>query len=262
MFELRSRSSRIWMQVLLTIMVIPFFFPLVAMVQGSLAGAGWGNYRAVLAVPELPLFFRNSAIISALVIAVVYVCTMLAAFAFAKLHMRFKEGLFWLLLAALTLPEVILIAPIFTTTLNLGLYNTYWAVVLPLAALQIPFTVLLTRTFIEGVPDELMDAARMDGAKTLQSFWHILLPLTRPIGAAVVMLTLINSWNNFLLPLVLLQSPETQTVTLLPSFFTGQFFNDQTKVLAAAVITALPTIIAYVSMQRLFERGLAAGAIK
>ncbi len=126
----------------------PTCSPSIAMVQGSLAGDGWGNYRDVLAVPGFFRFFVNSAIISAAVIAIVYVVTMLAAFGFAKLHIRGREIYFWLLLACLTLPEVVLLTPLFTTTQALGLFNTYWAVVLPLAALQVPFAVLLTRNFI------------------------------------------------------------------------------------------------------------------
>jgi raffinose/stachyose/melibiose transport system permease protein len=262
MLQARTWRGRLVLQIVLTLMVLPFLFPLVVMVQGSLAGIGWGNYEAVLSRPELPLFFRNSAIISIATILLVYVCTMLAAFAFSKLHIRGKEVYFWLILAALTLPEVILLTPLFSTTLQLGLYNTYWSVVLPLAALQIPFTVLLTRSFMNGIPDGLIEAARIDGASTVRAFWHIVLPLTRPIAAAIIVLTFIGSWNNFLLPLVFLQSPDTQTITLLPTFFIGQFNNDQTKVLAAAVVTALPIVIAYLLLQRLFERGLAAGAIK
>jgi raffinose/stachyose/melibiose transport system permease protein len=262
MFETRSRRAKIGLQILITVLVLPFLFPLVAMVQGSLAGIGWGNYEAVLSRPELPLFFRNSILISAGTIAVVYVCTMLAAFAFSKLHLRGREVFFWLILAALTLPEVVLLTPLVSTTLQLGLYNTYWSVILPLAALQIPFTVLITRSFMNGIPDGLLEAARIDGASTMRAFWHIILPLTRPIAAAIVVLTFIGAWNNFLLPLVFLQSPDTQTITLLPTFFIGQFNNDQTKVLAAAVITALPIVLAYLLLQRLFERGLAAGAIK
>jgi raffinose/stachyose/melibiose transport system permease protein len=260
--ESRRRSARILLQVVATILVLPFLYPLVAMVQESLSGTGWNNYATVLAIPELPLFFRNSAIISAVVIVVVYICTMLAAFAFSKLQFRAKEVLFWLLLAALTLPEVVILAPLFATATSLGIYNTYLSVILPLAALQVPFTVLLTRNFIDGIPDELLDAARVDGASTWKTFRYIVWPLTSPIGAAIVVLTLIGTWNDYLLPLVFLQDPSLQTVTLVPSFFVGEFNNDQTKVVAAAVITALPEIIAYLALQRLFERGLSAGALK
>lgn len=262
MFDLRRPTARIAIQLIVTLMIIPFVFPLVAMVQGSLAGQGWRNYRTVLSVPELPLFFRNSVIIALSTLAIVYCCTMLAAFGFSKLRVRFKELYFWLLIATLALPEVVLLTPMFTTAVALNLYNTYLAVVLPLAALQLPFTVLLARNFIDGIPDQLMEASQLDGAGVFRTFLHILLPLTRPIGAAVVVLTIISAWNNFLLPLVFLQDPSRQTITQLPQFFVGQFSNDQTKVLAAAVITAIPEVLAYIGLQKYFERGMAAGAIK
>jgi raffinose/stachyose/melibiose transport system permease protein len=262
MFETRTTRSRVIMQIVLTLLVIPFLFPLVAMVQGSLAGSGWGNYATVLSLPELPWFFINSALIAAAVILIVLACTVTAAFGFSKLHIAGKEIFFWALLACLTLPEVVLLAPLFATVTQLGAYNTLWAVIVPLAALQIPFTVLLARNFVDGIPDELLEAARVDGANTVRTFWHILLPLTRPIMAAVLVLVFINSWNDFLLPLLFLQSPDKQTITLVPSFFVGQYNNDQTKVLAAAVVTGLPVVLAYIFLQRFFERGLAAGALK
>ena len=137
-----------------------------------------------------------------------------------------------MLLATLTLPGVVLLTPLFATTTALNVYNTYWAVILPLAALQVPFAVLLTRNFIDGIPDELIDASRIDGASTLKGFWYIVLPLTRPIAAAIIVFTLIGAWNDYLFPLVFLVDPSTQTITQLPQFFVGQFSNDQTKVLA------------------------------
>ncbi len=262
MFETRRLRTRLLLQLLLTVMVIPFVFPLVAMVQGSLAGAGWANYRTVLSLPLLPGFFRNSALVAATVIVIVLLCTMTAAFGFSKLHIRGKEFFFWLVLACLTLPGVVLLAPLFATVTRVGAYNSLWAVILPLAALQIPFTTLLARNFVDGIPNELLEAARVDGANTGRTFWHVLLPLSRPIMAAILVLVFINSWNEFLLALLFLQTPDQQTITLVPQYFVGQYNNDQTKVLAAAVLTGLPVVIAYIGLQRFFERGLAAGALK
>ncbi|MGH3166190.1 MAG: carbohydrate ABC transporter permease, partial [Trebonia sp.] len=216
MFETRRLSSKIILQIVLTVMVIPFLLPLIAMVQESLSGQGWGNYRAVWDTGVVTEFFRNSAIIAIGVILIVYCLTMLAAYGFAKLHVRGREIYFWMMLAALTLPEVVLLTPMFSTAIALGLYNTYLAVILPLAALQVPFCVLLTRNFVNGIPDQLFDAARVDGASSARIFWNIVLPLTRPIAAAIIILTLIGAWNDYLLPLVFLQSPATQTITLLP----------------------------------------------
>lgn len=262
MFEVRRWWSKALLQLVATALVLPYLFPLVAMVQGSLAGDGWGNYGDVLRVPGFFRFFVNSAIIAAGVIVLVYVVTMLAAYGFAKLHIRFREVYFWMLLACITLPEVVLLTPLFTTTQAVGLFNTYWAVVLPLAALQVPFAVLLTRNFINGLPDEMFEAARVDGATSMRGFLHLVVPLTRPIAAAVLIFTLIGAWNDYLMPLVFLQSQDMQTITLVPQFFVGEFSNDQTKILASAVLTAVPEIVAYLCLQGMFERGLAAGAIK
>jgi raffinose/stachyose/melibiose transport system permease protein len=262
MFETRTIRSRVLLQILLAVLVLPFVFPLIAMVEGSLAGSGWGNYRTVLSLPLLPGFFLNSALLSAAVIIIVLACTTMAAFGFSKLHIRAKEIYFWGLMLALTLPGVVLIAPLFATVTQIGAYNTLWSVILPVAALQIPFSVLLARNFVDGIPNELIEAARVDGASTLRTFWHVMLPLMRPIIAAVLVLVFINSWNEFLLALLFLQTPEQQTITLVPQFFVGQYNNDQTKVLAAAVLTGLPVVIAYIFLQRFFERGLAAGALK
>ena len=188
---------------------------------------------------------------------------MLAAYGFGKLRIRGREVYFWLLLACLTLPEVVLLTPLFTTAQALGFFDTYWAVILPLAALQVPFAVLLARNFVHGIPDELFEAARVDGGNAITAASSTcVIPLTRPIAAAILIFTLIGAWNNYLFPLVFLQSTEMQTITLVPQFFVGQFSNDQTKILASAVITAIPEIVAYLCLQRLFERGLSAGAIK
>ena len=262
MFEIRTWKGRIVLQVIITLMVIPFLFPLVVMVKGSLAGRGFANYQAVLQVPGLGRFFFNSALIAVVVVVVVYVFTMMAAFAFEKLHLRFREFFFWVMLVCLTLPEVVLLAPLFATNYRLGLYDTYLAVILPLAALQIPFAVLLARNFINGLPNELFEAARIDGANSWRIFRYQVLPLTRPIGAAVVIFTVIGAWNDYLMPLVFLQSTSMQTITLVPQYFAGEFSNDQTKILASAVITAIPVVVAYLCLQGLFERGLSSGAIK
>lgn len=262
MLETRTRFARILVQVILTVLVLPFLFPLGVMIQGSLAGLGWGNYSAVLSIPSLSRYFLNSTVIAVATIAIVFACTFLAAFAFSKLRVPAKELYYWLLIVGLTLPEIILITPLFATAAASGLYDTLLAVILPTAALQIPFTVLIVRNFFDGIPNELFEAARADGAGTGRIFVSIVLPLSGPIAATVIILTLITSWNAYLLPLVFFPGPDNQTVTLLNQFFVGEFTNDQTKILAGSVITALPMVMAYIFLQRFFERGLAAGTLK
>ncbi len=262
MFETRSLKSKIVLQIVLLLLTIPYVIPLVQMFIGSLGGTGWLNYKAVWDTGVVPIYFRNSLFISAGVIALVYAFSMTAGFGFAKLRIFGKEVFFWLILVALTLPEVILLSPLFVTFQKLHMFNTFWAVILPTAALQLPFTILLARNFNSGIPSQLMEAARIDGASVFSTFWYVILPLTKPIAASIIVLTLINSWNTYLLPLLFLQSPDMQTVTLLPQYFQGEFTNDQTKILAAAVLTAIPVIMVYLFMQKSFEKGMSAGALK
>jgi raffinose/stachyose/melibiose transport system permease protein len=262
MFETRSLRARLLLQIAVTIAVVPFLIPIYAMVSRSFAGGGWGNYLAVLAVPGFARFFLNSAIVAGGSIIIIYLATMMAAFGFSKLRVWRKEVLFWMMMAALTLPEVVLIAPLYATAVQLNLLGTFWSVILPIAALQIPFTVLITRGYVDGIPDTLFEAARLDGAGTIRVFWSILLPLSRSMAVALIVLVLINSWNAYLLPKVFLINEDMGVVTLLPEFFRRQYNDDTPKILAAAVVTAIPTIVAYIALQKQFERGMAAGAIK
>lgn len=262
MLQVHSKRNQVILQIVLTIMVIPYALPLVQMVMGSLGGRGLANYKAVWDTGVVLIYFRNSLIIALFVCTIVAILCVTAGFGFSKLDIPFKEVFFWMILIALTLPEVILLTPLFVTFQRMHLFNTFWAVIFPVAALQLPFSILITRNFVAGIPSELMEAAKIDGATTAQSFWYIILPLTRPILSSVILLTLINSWNAYLIPLLFLQSPNLQTVTLLPQFFQGEFANDQTKILSAAVITAIPEIVAYITMQKNFETGMSAGALK
>jgi ABC-type glycerol-3-phosphate transport system permease component len=262
MLEIRSVFGRVTTQVVLTLMIVPFAFPLIAMIQGSLGGDRFGNYRQVLVLPELPLFFRNSLLYALGTVVLAYACTMLAAFALAKLRLRGKEVFFYLLLLALTMPSAALTVPLYIVVQRIGLLDNPVAVILPLVALAIPFNVLLARGFVAALPEEVFESARMDGCGNLRMFWHIVLPLTRPISAVIVVWTFLASWNEYLLPLLFLQNPDKQVVTQLPQYFTAQYGSDQTKIFAGAVLVALPTVVVYLALQRLFERGLTAGAVK
>ena len=262
MFDIRSKRSKIILQLVVTIAVLPFLIPIFAMVRKSIEGAGWSNYAAVIAVPGFARFFLNSGIVAGSAILIVYVTTMMAAYGFSKLRIRNREVFFWLMMAALTLPEVVLIAPLYATAVSLHLLGTFWSVILPIAALQIPFTVLIARGYVDGIPQALFEAAILDGASSWRIFRSIVLPLSKPIATALVVLVLINAWNSYLLPKVFLIGEDMGVVTLLPEFFRRQYNDDLPKVLAAAVITAIPTIIAYIVLQKQFERGMSAGAIK
>ncbi len=259
----RKPRNAVILHIVLVLLTIPFAVPLVLLVVNSTRGAGViDNYASVLSIALVPRFFLNSIVIAVCTVLLTYAVTMGAAYALAKLPIYGREVMFYGLVIALTLPSAALSVPLFITIRQLGLYNTPWSVILPLAALQTSFNVLLARQFLEGIPDELLEAARVDGATTWTILWRIILPLARPIAAVIIVWTFVGAWNEYLLPLIFLQDTSQQTITLLPRYLSSQFTIEQTKLFAAAVMTALPTVICYLFFQRSFEQGITAGATK
>ena len=262
MFELRTRRARVGAQLLVTVLAVPFLLPLLAMLQTSLLREGLTNYVVVLQEDMFLKFFRNSAILAAGSIVLTYACAILAAYAFAKLRLRGREILFYALLVALTLPGVMILVPLFFTVQRFGLLDTYWAVILPLAAGGIPFSVLLARNYIAGIDDAIFDAAKVDGCGSFGVLRWIVVPLTHPIAAVITLWSFLGAWNEFLLPLLFLQDLEKQAITQVPTFFTSFYGGDEAKVVAASVLIAVPVLLAYLFLQKFFERGMTGGVLK
>lgn len=263
MFERPRIRTRIVVQLLATLIVIPFLFPLLAILAESGGGNGFVvNYRAVLTETPFLLSVRNSVIISVGVVVLVYACTMLAAYGFAKMNFAGKKLIFNAILVGLVLPSIALIVPLFVLVARFGLFNNYATVIVPLAAGIVPFTILLTRNYLSSVPDEVLEAARLDGCSSFAALVRVVLPLAKPITAVVIVWAFLQAWNEFFLPLLFLQDPSLQTVTTIPIYFTSTYGSDQPKIFAALVMICLPIVIAYLSLQKFFEKGLSAGAIK
>ena len=263
MFGRPTVTSRIVAQIAATLLVIPFLLPLIAIVAESFQGEGFAaNYLAVLTKTPILQSALNSAIISAGVIVIVYACTMLAGYAFGKMNFTGKKLVFNAILVGLVLPTIALVVPLFLIVQQLGLFNNYFAVIVPLAATIIPFTLLLTRNYLAAIPDEVLEAARIDGCSSFGTLVRIVLPLAKPITAVLIVWAFLQAWNEFFLPLLFLQDASLQTVTTIPLYFTSTYGSDQPKIFAALVLICLPIVIAYLSLQKFFEKGLSAGAIK
>ncbi len=262
MFTGVTRHYTIAFQVVLTLMAAVFIFPLAVMLLVSLRGEGLGNYLAVLRHPMIPRFFLNSTIVTLATIVLVYIITMLSAYAFSKLPLRGKTTLFSALLVGLLLPGVAILVPLFLTVRNLGLMNNYLALVLPYTAFSLPFTTLLARNFLDGLPNELIDAARIDGCNSFTALVRIVLPLSRPISVVVVLWTFLSAWNEYFLVLLFMQNDQMKTLTHAPQFFVGVYAQDTGKIFATLVLISLPIIITYLLLQRYFESGMTSGAIK
>lgn len=263
MFGPPTLRSRVLYQAIATICVLPFALPLFWIVAISFAGAGAvANYGAVITKTPFLQFLVNSVAISAGTVALVFVCTMLAGYALGKLDFAGRHLLFNAIVAGLMLPVIALIVPIFLLVRQTGMFNNFLAVIIPLCAVILPMTILLTRNYIQGIPEELMDAAKLDGATSFGTLVRIVIPLAKPIIAVIVIWSFLNAWNEFLLPLLFLQEQSLQAVTQIPTYFTATYGSDVPKIFAALVLMCLPIVVAYLSFQKFFERGLTAGALK
>ena len=197
---------------------------------------------------------------------VVFVCG-LAAFVFSRLDFRGKGWLFNLFTLGLMFPINVAILPVYFVLRqlnenNIPLIDSLWGVILVQLAFQISGNIMILRGFFTAIPAELQDAAYIDGCNNFDFFWRILLPLARPALAAVAALTMIVSWNDLLVPLVVLNSDELWTLPLGTMQFQGQYGQDLALVSAFVALSAIPTIIFYLFAERQIISGLTAGAVK
>lgn len=204
----------------------------------------------------------NSALIAAVSTIVLVVVTALAAFVFARIAFRGREALYTLFVLGLLFPSAVAILPLYITIRGLGLLDNPLGVALPLAAFQIPLTIMILRPFFRAIPRELEDAARIDGCGMFGFFWRVLLPLSRPALATVSVLAVVAAWNEFLLPLVVLSDQDQWTLPLGVMNFSTQYTTDIARVLAYTTLAMVPALIFYVFAERQLIGGLTSGAVK
>lgn len=273
--------TRIIQYFILSIVVVIMFVPIVILIFGSLKTTGemysqpytipnpphWENLWGVLSTPVFWTMLRNSIIVMIGTTAgVVFVCG-LAAFVFSRLEFRGKSWLFNLFTMGLMFPINVAILPVYFVLRqlnenNIPLIDSLVGVILVQLAFQISGNILILRGFFTAIPSELQDAAYIDGCNNFDFFWHILLPLAKPALAAVAALTMIVSWNDLLVPLVVLNSDELWTLPLGTMQFQGQYATDLALVSAFVALSAVPTIIFYIFAERQIVSGLTAGAVK
>lgn len=208
-----------------------------------------------------PLFF-NSVVVTALAVGLAVICSVLAAYGFARLRFRGSEVLFLLILLGLMIPPAALIIPLFVEVRALGLYDSHVGLSLVYAAFGLPLSVLILRTFFARIPNELIEAARIDGASERWILWDVVVPLARAPIATVSILLFLFAWNDFFLALVLLRDAGTYTLPVGIAQFIGQYSTPYELLGAAVIIAAVPVFLLYLALQRHFEQGVTEGAIK
>ena len=220
------------------------------------------NYLTVFKDAPILRYFLNSIIITFPTVFFVVLFSSLAAFAFSRLNFFFKEVWFYLILLTLMLPIPTLIIPIFQINRSLGLYNSYLGLILPYTALGIPFSIIILRSFFDGFPRDIEDAARIDGCNAFGIYWRIMMPVSWPALSVVIIWQFMTSWNEFLLALVIIKDVQLKPLTLVPLIYSGQFMARPGAMFAVLALITIPIVIVYVLMQRYFVSGMTSGALK
>lgn len=264
-------KRRAWVTAVMYLVLILFLliwvFPIATAIIKSLQAGGFASYRSVINNPDVHYFkvVFNSLYISIVTALVVVFITSLAGYAFSKMRFVGSRVIYILLLACMAVPEASVTMPLFFTIKTIGLTNTYLGMVIPLVAFNALQMLLLWKNYFDGIPDEIIEAAKVDGAGSLMIYFRILLPLSTPMIATTGVLTFVYSWNDYLIPLLLIRNEAKYPVTLASTYFMDT--RNQTPEMvaqeyAAMILMTIPSIIVYLISQKWLQSGMTAGAVK
>ncbi|MEX2308871.1 MAG: carbohydrate ABC transporter permease [Pirellulales bacterium] len=260
---------------MLLLAAVATVYPLLWMVTASLMPSGeaqslpprfwpsrvtFAHYATLFERLNVARYFANSLFIAITVTLLSVVINSMAGYALAKLRFAGRDRLFRLLIASLVIPTQVAMIPLFLLMKNLGLINTYWAVILPASASI--FGIFLIRQYALSIPDALLDAARVDGAGEWRIYRTIVFPLLRPILVTLGVFTFMVTWNDFMWPLVALIDGDLRTLPVALAILSGEHVQDTELMMAGSVLTLLPVLLLFVLVQRFYVEGIVAGSLK
>ena len=233
-----------------------FTFP----IQWIPAEPRWQNYVDIWTKIPLALFVWNTAKITIAVTILQLLTSSFAAYAFAKLRFPGRDALFLGYIATIAMPWQVYMVPQFLLMRELGLHNTHMALILLQAFTA--FGVFLMRQFDQSIPDELCEAARIDGMNEYQIWWRIMLPLSKPALSTLTIFTFVSTWNDFLGPLIYLTKTELKTIQIGLRMFISQYSAEYGLIMAASVVALIPVLVVFLALQRFFVEGIATSGLK
>jgi raffinose/stachyose/melibiose transport system permease protein len=222
----------------------------------------WSNFTDAWNVGNFATTYRNSAILLLLKVPIGVLLAAMLAYALSKLRIRFRRTIMFAVFLGLTIPIYITIVPVFIMLRSMGITDNLLGLVGPYLAFGIPFEVLVLQSFFRQLPDELLEAARIDGASDWRIFFRLVLPLSLPALVTVAILDAVSTWNEFLFALIVLNSDQSKTIPVGLLNFQGQFASNNTGLAAGILIAVVPILLAYVILQKWIVGGLTAGATK
>ncbi|MCV7258362.1 carbohydrate ABC transporter permease [Mycobacterium shimoidei] len=215
----------------------------------DLGGAGFGRALAV------------TALMTAVILLGQLSFSVLAAYAFARLQFPGRDLLFWIYIATLMVPGTVTVVPLYLMMAQLGLRNTFWALVLPFV-FGSPYAIFLLREYFRAIPNDLVNAARLDGANTLDVIVHVIVPASRPVLVTLMLITVVSQWNNFMWPLVITSGPKWRVLTVATAALQSRFNAQWTLVMAATTVAIVPLIVLFVVFQRHIVRSIVVTGLK
>jgi raffinose/stachyose/melibiose transport system permease protein len=228
----------------------------------SVAGLHVGNFADAWRLGHFATYLRTSLVVSVTVVAVSVVASILSGFAFGTMRFRGSTVLFYVFLVGIMMPSEAVVVPLYFDLRSLGLTDTIWAIVLPQIAQSVAFGTFWMRAFFRTSNRSLIEAARIDGATNRRILWQVLVPLARPAVVTMTVLVFMWTWNEFLIPLVMVTNESLRTAPLGLAFFQGQYTQGFTLLAAGAVIVATPVVAVYLFLQRHFIAGMLEGAVR
>ena len=269
-----STAYKVFAVVILIMLAIFFLFPLYWIVTGSFKSAidinakvpVWfpmnptmGNYDKLFAKPAF-LWLFNIVFISAMAMILTCITAALAGYALGKKRFYGRTILFTIIICAMALPKQVIVIPLAQEMKLLHMSDTLWAVILPTVGW--PFGVFLMKQFSETIPNEILEAARVDGAGELKTFFSVVFPMIKPGIRALAIFTFVNTWNDYFLQLVMLTSEEKWTLPLAIANMQGEMSSDFGLIMAGAALASIPIIVVFIAFQKYFTQGIAMGAVK
>ena len=273
--DLKSLISKIILYVVLIVLAIGFLFPIFWVMVSSFKPAGelftwppalWpqnptlDNYTGALARGNFVSYFRNTTFATIVATLLTVIINVMSGYVFAKYKFRFQGILFAMVLATLMVPLEVIMIPIFRVIVATNLFNSLWGLIIPAAAS--PTAVFLVRQYYKSIPDEFMEAARIDGASEFGIFLRVMLPIAKPIIAVLCIISFMWRWNDFLWPMLVIQSRNLYTIQLALASYSGEFNVDWNSLLAMSSISMIPVIIVFIILQKHIIGGIITGGVK
>ena len=221
-----------------------------------------GNYAFVINQGNFFGFFKNSLIYTSVTVAVVVVLSNMAGFAFAKLNYKITKLLHGIFIVGILLTMQSILIPLFLMVSAAGIHNTRWAVLIPYIALGLPMGVYLCTDFQKSIPDELLEAARIDGASFISIFSRVVLPMCAPVSVTLAIITLTGNWNEFILMSLMTSSEKLKAIPYMVGRYAGALGSDYGKLFTSLTVALIPILIFYSIFRNQITKGVAAGAVK